>query len=683
MSDAQWDVTVYFGAPVNPNADVIYDTFLDFEYESDYVMLGVKWLRHPTLETSFRFSMQGNLSGNDSLDFGFPNGQMDKTPNYVEFWNGDVHVYYFVTGVTRLSNRTVELKLRMDTLTTFFSLREDATEKRELWKHISGRSQIHRRHKDRWYPKRAVRIDRVAEGINPPLFFHTHEPSDPGMKNREQAGWDSPFITGSYGGWKIVYFTPSSALTEDVANHYPQVYFLPWGGDITIDDTTIGRYEALDITDSRIYKIVDCPFFPDGGSIPDTIGGDYELSNDLPAYSPQTVVKLPLKNAIRVKTPRSMSIGGGTYDCIVNNPNAFNDGTGKTSNVNQVLSDMWVRSHLINLSPSSYEPFNLDPKATYGEFGEVRVQFDSQSITFNLADLEWEHPTTETPTPQITEQMFITRDFSSNWFWRIDVGGGIRMMRKASPYANILQSGRANEESVISSEYLDYMRNGYNYDVKQKDIQSAENVTGIVLSAVSLIGGLIMTAIPGMQLVGGAAVLGGITGLVGKATGNIYSDMSSQNSIDRKRAESMAKGATVSGLKSQDLLREYQGSLMPMVSFYECSEEMKRMANALFYYYGYKDDLPLGYYGTFESFRTNELMSRFYFNFIEMDIVWSPSAGAYADQDVLDDIQQRFARGVTIFHQRKTKGHGLMSDYTQTKSNSEMSLLDDEWQEDN
>ena len=103
------------------------------------------------------------------------------------------------------------------------------------------------------------------------------------------------------------------------------------------------------------------------------------------------------------------------------------------------------------------------------------------------------------------------------------------------------------------------------------------------------------------------------------------------------------------------------------------------MIDDYFYFYGYADNTLLSQYGNFEQFRENELMSRYFFNYIEMNIVWkplinptSPSNDTWIpDNDILDEIKRKFEQGVTFFH-KTTQGY----DFDQTKENYERWLLE-------
>ena len=123
----------------------------------------------------------------------------------------------------------------------------------------------------------------------------------------------------------------------------------------------------------------------------------------------------------------------------------------------------------------------------------------------------------------------------------------------------------------------------------------------------------------------------------------------------------------VKDLSSNDLFRTYQGSEFPILCKFEPRDEIKNLLDDLFYFYGYarsetlRDEQP-----SFEKFREITLESRHWFNYVEMSIEWRVDS-YYLDNDILQEIANKFAQGVTIFH----RGNDGTFDFEQTKENYE------------
>lgn len=227
-----------------------------------------------------------------------------------------------------------------------------------------------------------------------------------------------------------------------------------------------------------------------------------------------------------------------------------------------------------------------------------------------------------------------------------------------SDYSNILTVARNNEVAIYTSPYLEYLRNGYNYDVKNKNLSRINNIASTLTSVG---GGALMGAITG----GGPAglIAGTGLGLVKGAISGIVSDISAQNSIEQKLNQTKNQAVTVSESDDVELMTAYCGNRAKFVK-YECSDEIKEQLANLFYYYGYisnKTGIP-------------NINSRYWFNFIqcELDI----ERPYNMTDDMYNTLINKFNDGVTYIHvHRDLAGQNPKWDIKQIKENWENSIM--------
>ena len=217
-------------------------------------------------------------------------------------------------------------------------------------------------------------------------------------------------------------------------------------------------------------------------------------------------------------------------------------------------------------------------------------------------------------------------------------------------YYNFLISNRNNELGLYNSEYLNYLRVGYNYDLKQKNrnIASSWIASGLMLGAGAL------------DLAFGTKVLG--VGMISSALANIANSVKntidSEKSLEQKLKEYENQSASIRDASAIDLLNWYNGNKVHLM-VYQPSDEMTEQLTKLFHYCGYNRNRQ-------ETIETN---TRIHFNFVQAEVLfetWDETI-----QEFLTDIKNRFAIGVTYYH--KFNGE---YDWNQSKENWETFLFD-------
>ena len=260
-------------------------------------------------------------------------------------------------------------------------------------------------------------------------------------------------------------------------------------------------------------------------------------------------------------------------------------------------------------------------------------------------------------------------------------------------YPGYLIISRNNDVPLITSDYLNYMRTGYQYDQKNKALATAMDTLGVVQGTPSswLSGAFLGRTIKGMQQVdtnqayadlqnkgnwkkiyrdptpaeiNKAGISTGIltlavNTLVG-ATKTVLSDASRQASIDSKLATLHNTACGISSNDDLDLFEIYSKNKLKVCT-YEPLKNYKELVADLFYYAGYAEVVQA----------VPNLNTRTWFNYIECEPVFDETNQPWTEFE--DDIKARYMAGLTVYHRNKI-GDDYVYDWDQVKENWETSL---------
>lgn len=220
-------------------------------------------------------------------------------------------------------------------------------------------------------------------------------------------------------------------------------------------------------------------------------------------------------------------------------------------------------------------------------------------------------------------------------------------------YGEYLSSNRQNEVALYNDDYLNYIRTGYNYDIKSKNRQLTTGLIGTGISVAGAIGGFLAGG-----PVGAAAGISLATSTIGSLTSTIGNTIANEENINRKLEELRKNAASVSNTDDIDLLAYYNGNKL-IKTIEEPSKQVKESIYNLFRLTGYACD----YYGI------PSFTSRKFYNFIQCEPDFEDSEWGYGNE-LLDDIKARFRIGVTVYHKYNNK-----YDFDQKLENFESWLL--------
>lgn len=325
----------------------------------------------------------------------------------------------------------------------------------------------------------------------------------------------------------------------------------------------------------------------------------------------------------------------------------------------------------VNFAPSS----SYDPKIHHSDFYSIKFVYDSYSVQYRMEDMI---PNSDTLAyePYLDIYFQATNTINSKFLFTLKPSNRGYTYYSDQDYPLIILAARNNEKTIFTNDYLNYIRTGYNYDLKKN---SASITASILSSAVSIGGGLLASATGGP--LGAAIGIGAAASGIGSAISVINSAYQNDTSMKSKLQTLAFQSTGVSGSDDLDLFKGYNSKNKLRVMIYEPRDDVKSMLESLWYYYGYKTN----------RFGKPDFYSRYWFNYCQGDVnfyfktnkVGSREADiTYHNENGMTDemyldFKNRFTEGVTVLHYRSlTLGSEtrIFYDFAQNLENMEMSV---------
>ena len=200
--------------------------------------------------------------------------------------------------------------------------------------------------------------------------------------------------------------------------------------------------------------------------------------------------------------------------------------------------------------------------------------------------------------------------------------------------SNVLTCNRNNTITTWTNEYLEYVRNGYNYDNKSKSLQNIKNGLNIgsnVLGTILNLGTASKTNSLGL--------FGGIQSGVQLSTGianSIISNKENNLALKQKRQNLINTSPTVNGSDNYLLFKTLNNGNCFRYVITKPNEDVETNIWNLFYFTGYADNL---YYDEMPTIK-----SRVYFNYLEADINYVN----LNDRKEQERLKDAFSQGITF-----------------------------------
>ena len=486
------------------------------------------------------------------------------------------------------------------------------------------------------------------------LFYDNN---DVYTKNKRILYADSVVLTFINGLTQGYYYTVNKYITDYYEYRYLATisnrYLTGTSGDVYIRSI-----KTLDKTDTTIMKIINTPYCPINMTKTNNI---WSFPNTWEYSREQQYLRLKDLDSEFLRSIRTLTLPNTTYK--------ITDTTKLTGLRNNDLESKIYHSDITSLSfiyDSFLKSYRREACITNDEEPVVEIKFkQSNNIISNM--------------------LF---DFTP---------GANQEYKQIEAFENILPCTRNNEVTIYSSDYLNYMRTGYNFDKKANSLSLTQN---IINSAVGLVGtgisaGLQLGNITKGNLIATDKALSEQFGSdylkTGKAddyilqtyknvkytsginsiatnqmlglginaaqavTNTVFQALQQANSLKAKQANLAIQKASVSGSDDLNLMKYYSENKLVMYEFGP-TDVIKNNICDIFYYTGYavnKQEIP-------------NIFSRSNFNFIQCDPIFTTASTNKFIKPYLEDIKLRFNLGVTVYHNA--------DDFDQVKENLEVWL---------
>lgn len=305
------------------------------------------------------------------------------------------------------------------------------------------------------------------------------------------------------------------------------------------------------------------------------------------------------------------------------------------------------------VSPNQNMPRTIvDSKLYHSDYYRPKFVYDSFSRIFPLEQLDYGNSILNNPSTKFKFTFIMSRNIVSKFLFKFD----FIYKHSNEDYPNVVAVARNNEEVLYNSAYLNYVRTGYNYDLKAKERSETASGVGIGLNIAGLIASIGLSFIPGGQAFGVAGAIGAGLGLAGQIVNYAKTISQNEENIQRKLQETQRQAVSVLNADDYDLLQAYTDNKAKLC-LYEVSDNMKKVLDDLFYYCGY----------IVNEQTTPNIYSRYWFNFVQASLVINDSSNLTSE--IEDDIKEKFEQGVTFLHYHNK------FDFNQEMENWETSLL--------
>lgn len=440
---------------------------------------------------------------------------------------------------------------------------------------------------------------------------------------------------------------------------YSDIFFrnTPSGTDPTTVNRVVTGYQSINRSDSKLIKIIRCPYCP----VPYT-------RQDLP-------------NNGYMFTFKGFSIvaesGANRLKKNVEPTEIFVD---LTSNTSDLTANIGWRDPELPIETNNYL-YTCEPKLKYGQDTLIRkYAFDNQILNMPYEKYDFNSEGLASVKDDITYMH--TREIASDLLFTIkpdDISDNAESYTNYD-YGDILLSSRNLEEPILNNDYLNYMRYGYNYEkaTMEQNIQAQQISTGIS-TGVGIVGGTAAGALAGAKMGAAAggygaaigAVVGGVIGLASSILSSTSKIISTNASIDSARRSFNQK---IDTLKNQstavrsnnavDLLGAYSDIKLTYLEYRPVDELRLPIAN-LYHYCGYSHPV-----------QEAPKWCRYWFDFIQCSPVFKENIFKNIYGNYQADIIYRFENGVTVLHNRGY-GNNPVYDFEQGKQNWETQVFFD------
>lgn len=343
---------------------------------------------------------------------------------------------------------------------------------------------------------------------------------------------------------------------------------------------------------------------------------------------------------------------------------------------------------LNNITDKDEKNIKYESKLWHSDFKNLKLVYVNDGKDVKLEDVKLYNE----PDPIITVDYQATNTANSDMLFTINYDD-IGTYLSNDDYDKYLLSTPNNEETILSSDFLNYIRNGYNYDkTGQKLAIQQEKANAMIRVAEagiragqthynidfdytddkgSKIGEvsealwgkynknhgtasmedwmsknwtkILRKATPGNGIISQLVIGAGASAV--DALANIYFTSENQkNQMASKQAQLQAQAVGILGGTSVDLMKEMTDNKVHIFD-YQIRDEWKQNIYDYFDKFGYSHSYT----------EVPNVSSRIWYNFIQCEAKMKPEDTHAVPEEWLDDLKTRYDIGVSVFHQRNNE----------------------------
>ena len=409
-------------------------------------------------------------------------------------------------------------------------------------------------------------------------------------------------------------WTGGASYSELVKGAGTSAYYeIGSGASPSTETLTAKRFNEIDLTDSKLIKIIMLPYAP--LSLLDKSNNYTQVPSETTWNNTEQMLEVSNPSLVSfdwnqtftlTKSPYSPLVISGEVDNPL--PNVIKN---KKYESKLFHSDYWLPKFVYDEYTFGFRLELVDRESYIANYGE---EIDNFTMNYHIS------------------KNLVSR-FMFTFFSYITTG------YEEHDYNNIVIVDRNNEIPLYTNAYMNYMRLGYQFDTK--NIQQTKTSNALTM-ALSLIGSIVSFATSGAT--GGAGIAGGVALLTSATASGIRAITSAQqqdSALIQKQLELQNQSTTVSTNTDTDLLKKYALN-KPKLAYYGLSEVMEEAMFNYFYLFGYAT----------QEYKVPSVHTREIFNFIQAEVQFDRYN---FNDDIAEDIRQKWKDGIFFIHYYNTK----------------------------
>ena len=453
---------------------------------------------------------------------------------------------------------------------------------------------------------------------------------------RAISGINTQVITNSYvvdyfnlGSLPCLYKTSASFITYNYPAYVADSFDLSWTSAGT-SPLTLDSVDKVDRTDAKNIKLIKLPYIPYDFEVVSNklVLTDTDFEHVSLTQSGGGIIEvLKLKN-LDVKFNYNFNIGFSPFS-----PLMFN----------------YTQPSVDDLRDNKFES-----KIFHSDYYQPKLAYDSFGYVFQLERLDLTSYTINANRNNMSIKYVVSTTINSKFMFQFPEF--VSYCGKED-YDNVMPIARNNEIVLYNVPYINYIRSGYNYDVKNKSTQTISSWASVGLGLASTGAALLFPTAP-LKVAGVVASLVSTAMSVKNA---VISQVQAERNLDEKMIAAKNQSTAVSGSDDVDLMSVYTGNRLKYC-LYDVSEITQNLLYDLFFYTGYvsnKMGVP----------NTNTRVS---FNYLEADIDITDYKNM--SDEILNELIGLYKQGLTFIHKVPSRTTDVW-DLELKYENYEVSLL--------